>query len=122
MDIEQARIAVDAGLINLTKARMELGTASWREHLAFRFPHLFGCLDEQARMDRLNPENSPASVSRRKMRALLTQIDREVHDYIEEAFQAASASGISQTDSSQHRQLPLPRQSSPGSGGWSGSQ
>src|SRR5262249_62164034 len=56
---ERIKAAYLAGSMNPTQARMALGTASLKERLAYRFPRLCGGFSEQARMDRINPEQSP---------------------------------------------------------------
>jgi len=58
---ERIKAGYQANLLNLTQARMALGTASLKERLAYRFPRLCGGFSEQARMDRINPAQSPSA-------------------------------------------------------------
>jgi hypothetical protein len=48
-----AMAGVQAGSMNVTQARIFLGTASWRERAAYRFPRLCGRFSERARADGL---------------------------------------------------------------------
>ncbi len=55
----QLRLAVDLGLIPRTWARIELGSASWQERWAWRFPRLLARLCPQAAADRIRWDASP---------------------------------------------------------------
>jgi hypothetical protein len=59
--------AVRHGLLTLTEARIEMGTASWREVLGFRFPRIFpGLAAENARRDAKDREYHEATARLRR--------------------------------------------------------
>ena len=56
--LARLRAMTQAGLVSLTEARINLGTANWRERWAYRLPRALGWLSRSAARDRLrvNPE------------------------------------------------------------------
>lgn len=60
--------AVEAGSISLTQARINIGTAEWRERLAYRWPRLCGWLSPHAARDRLDPLAYHREIAERERR------------------------------------------------------
>ncbi len=49
--LAEMRVLYQAKAVSLTQARIDLGTASWRERWAYRFPRALGRLSARAKAD-----------------------------------------------------------------------